>query len=163
MKNRRLFLLAGATSLAALAMPVRAEFAGSPQDDLRRAAKLFRDDDDYEGATYWAYRGRYRMRALIAARPDTPSKDGEQFLWEFGHETGDMLSKIMLGDIRKLARILDRVMADAKSQDDAFTPKAQFAAAHAKALAEIKEIRDGYWKSRWIIRAERERDGMVNR
>src|SRR5436190_2210498 len=95
MNNRRLFILACAASLVAGALPARAEFAGSPQDDLRRAAKLF-EDDKYDEATYWSYRGRYRMRALIAARPNTPSKEGEQFLWEFDREHGELLSKIML-------------------------------------------------------------------
>lgn len=161
MLTRRLIATAMLSALALSPRAARANFTGSPQDDLKRAAALF-EEDKFDEATYWYYRGHYRMTALIAARPDTPGDKGVNFMWEISREL-DILRKIAYGDINKLTRIIDRVLSEAKNQDDAHTPKAQFPGAHAKAFAELKEIRDRIWKDRRRIRAERARDGLVNR
>ena len=160
MLSRRLF---ASSLLVAAAISPRAAFAnftGTPQDDLRRAKALF-EEDKFDEATYWYYRGHYRMTALVAAQPDTPGGQGVDFVWEISREL-DILRKIAYGDINKLTRIIDRVLSEAKNQDDAHTPKAQLPIAHAKAFAELKEIRDQIWKDRRRIRAERARDGLVN-
>jgi hypothetical protein len=159
MLARRAFLIA----LAACAAPAAfAQGAAHPAEDYRRAEAFLRDDK-YDEATYWYYRGRYRMTAHLAARPATPAKEGADVLWAFDRETGDLLRKIAYGNIRKLVGAIDRVLREARSQDDAFTPKAQYPAAHEKAFAELKEIRDRIWKDRARIRADRARDGLVNR
>ncbi len=161
MLSRRLFASSLLVALTVAPRAAVADFNGAPLDDLKRAESFFRDDK-YDLATYWYYRGHYRMTAHLAARPATPAKEGADALWEFDRETGDLLRKIAYGNIQKLLRVIDRVLAEATRQDDAFTPKAQHPAAHAKALAELKETRDRIWKDRARIRADRERSGLVN-
>lgn len=162
MLTRRLLALSQLASFAATARDALADFKGSPLDDFRRAEEFFRDDR-FDPAIYWYYRATYRMTAHLAARPETPAKDGADVVWKFDRESGDLLRKIAHGDLRKLVRVMDRVLAESRTQDDAYTPRAQFPQAHAKAYAELREMRDATWKNRWRIRNERERDGLVNK
>lgn len=152
------FLLAAAFA----AKPAAAQAAIHPAEDYRRAAELFQSGRQDE-AVYRLYRGQYRYRAHLAARPDL-RRDGDPALFASLSETvGAPINRYAFGDIPGLLNILDRVIAEARSQDDPFTPKAQFAEAHRRTLAGLVAMRDEIDRTREQIRAQRLRNGLPNR
>ncbi|MBN9062583.1 MAG: hypothetical protein BGP06_18155 [Rhizobiales bacterium 65-9] len=153
----------GPTLAAALAAtPAIAQTAIHPAEDYRRAANLFRSGRRDE-AVYWLYRGQYRYRVHLAARPGL-ARDGDPALFaSLSESVGRPINEYAFGDLPALLAILDRVIAEARAEDDGFTPKAQFPGAHRGTLAGLAALRDQIDWSRDAIRAQRLRNGLSNR
>ncbi len=161
MFSRRLFISAIAAAIAAPTWAL-AQSAGHPAEDYKRAAGLFGSGRKDE-AVYWFYRGQYRYRTHLAARPNL-RRDGDPALFASLNETvGRPINEYAFGDIPRLLQTLDRVIAEARSEDDPFTPKAEFAAAHQRTLAGITGMRNEIDQTRETIRAQRTRNGLPNR
>lgn len=160
MTTRRQFSIAFAAALAAA--PALAQNANHPAEDYKRAANLFRAGRQ-DDAVYWFFHGQYRYRAHLIARPALP-RDGDPALFaSLSQSIGKPINEYAFGDIPRLLQTLDRVIAEAQSQDDAFTPKSEFAAAHQRTLAGLISMRDEIDRTRDQIRAQRTKNGLPNR
>ena len=136
--------------------------AGHPLLDYQRAIVLFGEGKRDE-ATYWFYRGQLRFRIHLAARPDLP-EDGDPALFASLNEVaGRPVNEWAFGDVAGMAAILGRVLAWHAANDDPFTPKAQFPAAHMQVQAGLESFRAKVLADRDSIRAERTRNGLLNR
>lgn len=135
--------------------------AGHPADDYRLASQLFSAGRRDE-ATYWFYRGQYRFRVHLLARPGGPASGDNALFASLSETVGRPINEWAFGDVPKAVAILDRVIATVSSEDDAFTPKAQFPAAHAQILAGLRTFRNQMVARRGEIRRERQRNGLPN-
>ena len=160
MLTRRIF--AFALAAAPIAAPARAQSGGHPAEEYKRAAGLFRAGQRDE-AVYWFYRGQYRFRVHLTARPNLPP-DGDRALFaSLSESVGRPINEYAFGDIPQLLRTLDRVIAEARATDDPFTPKSEFAAAHQRTLSGLQSMRDDIDRTRDQIRAQRLKNGLPNR
>ena len=135
---------------------------GHPAGDYARAAALLRDGKPGE-ATYWLYRGQLRFRVHLLAHPDL-RPDGDPALFaSLSESVGRPINEYAFGDVTELAATIDQVLAWHASNDDPFTPKLQYAAAHASVRAGLERLRAYILANRETIRAQRQTRGLPNR
>jgi hypothetical protein len=136
--------------------------AGHPFEEYRHAAELFRQGDR-EQAVFLFYRGQLRARIHLAARPELP-RDGDPALFaSLSEAVGRPINEWAFGDIPALAGILDRVLAWHAANDDPFTPKSRFGAAHAEVRRGLAGLRRQIVAEQESIRAQRRANGLANR
>lgn len=153
----------GILTLAAIAWSGRADAqATHPAEDYRAAAALFSAGRRDE-ATYRFYRGQYRFRVYLRARPNLPPSGEPALFASLGETVGRPINEWAFGDIPALVAILDRVIAAAAAEDDPLTPKAEFRAAHAATLTGLRSLRSTTLARQAEIRRTRERNGLPNR
>lgn len=145
-----------------LAWPAMAQTAGHPVEDYQRASALFREGKGDE-ATYWFYRGQLRARIHLAARPDLPP-DGDPALFASLNETvGRPINQWAFGDVPGAVATIRRVLAWHSANDDPFTPKAQFPAAHVRVHAGLEGLVAKMLADQDRIREQRKANGLPNR
>lgn len=136
--------------------------SGHPADDYRMAAQLFTAGRRDE-ATYLFYLGQFRFRVYLLARPNLPPSGDRALFASLSESVGRPINEWAYGDVPRLVSTLDRVIAAAASRDDPYTPRAQFPAAHAEALAGLQRLRSQTLAQRAFIHQQRERNGLPNR
>lgn len=136
--------------------------SGHPAEDYRQAAELFRAGR-HEEATYLFYRGQLRFRVNLTARPGL-APDGDPALFaSLSEVVGRPINEWAFGDVPALAATLDRVLAWQAGNDDPFTLKAEFSAAHAQVRAGLEGLKVQVLRERESIRAQRRANGLPNR
>ncbi len=114
-------------------------------------------------AVYWFYRGQLRYRIYLSAHPELPP-DGEPAISaSMNSMLGEPINRYAFGDISKLAATLGRVLAWHDANDDPFTPKAKFAAAHKQQRDGLAELRAKILAERGAIHEQRRKNGLPNR
>jgi hypothetical protein len=114
-------------------------------------------------AVFWYFLGQLRYRAHLAAHPDLePSGDPALFA-SFSEVIGRPVNEYGFGDMPALLMILDAVLAWDDTHPNRFTPKDQFAAAHAGARAGLKALQDHIRENAADIRAKRAANRLENR
>ena len=130
--------------------------------DYRRASELF-GAGRREEASYWFYRGQFRYRVHLEARPSL-DPSGDPALFASLNETlGRPINEWAFGDLPALAATLDRVLEWQAANDDAFTPKAEFVAAHEEVRAGLEALKAHVLAERDAIQAQRKANGLPNR
>ena len=136
--------------------------AGHPAEDYRRAADAFRAGRRDE-ATYLFYQGQFRYRVHLKARPGL-QPDGDPALFASLNEAlGRPINEWAFGDVPSLAATIDRVLAWQAANEDPFTPKASFAAAHAEVRSGLASLKAQVMAERDTIKAQRRANGLPNR
>lgn len=111
----------------------------APHEDFRRAGELFRQGQRDE-AVFWYYRARLRARVHLEARPELTSRGDSALLASMSVSVGERIAEWALDDIPMLTATIERVLTWHDRNDDPFTPKASFSAAHAKARLWLAEL-----------------------
>ncbi|HRI82182.1 MAG TPA: M3 family metallopeptidase [Opitutaceae bacterium] len=97
------------------------------------------------------------------ARPDLP-KDRDAALFSSLMETvGRPINQYAFGDVPKLIRSIDAVLAHDLKSPDRVTPKAQFPQAHDSVRAGLQTMKREIAARRAYIREERAKNGLPNR
>ena len=136
--------------------------AEHPAGDYETAIAVFNAGNPVAGGCLF-YRGQYRFRVHLAARPDL-SPSGEPALMASLNETvGLQINEWLGGDPDDWVAAMDCAIAWAQGEDDPYTPKAEFPAAHAEVLAGLVGLRDGVASDPEAIRAQRTANGLPNR
>ncbi|HRJ70163.1 MAG TPA: hypothetical protein PK812_11195, partial [Beijerinckiaceae bacterium] len=109
------------------------------------------------------YFGQLRYRRHLVARPDLP-KDRDAALFSSLMETvGRPINQYAFGDVPKLIRSIDAVLAHDLKSPDRVTPKAQFPQAHDSVRAGLQTMKREIAARRAYIREERAKNGLPNR
>lgn len=165
MKRRVIFAAVLALTLPAAALAqisVDEPVAGHPAGDYRRAAELF-EAGSREQAVCLFYRGQYRFRVHLAARPElAPSGDPALFA-SLNEVVGRPLNEWAGGDPQTWAEAIACALDWARGNDDPFTPKAEFASEHARVVEGLAGLLDHVRNSADEIAAERAARGLPNR
>jgi hypothetical protein len=144
------------------AVGTAATAAAHPADDYKHAMALFKAGQRDE-AVYVFYRGQLRYRIYLRAHPNL-KPDGDPALFASLNEiVGRPINEYAFGDIPALAETIDRVLAWEAANDDPYTPKAQYAAAHAEVSAGLQSLRNQIVQQREQIRAQRRAANLPNR
>jgi hypothetical protein len=153
-------VLAGGIRLGSAS--AQADASGHPAEDYKRAITLFQDGQR-EQAVYWFYRGQLRYRIHLRAHPEL-RPDGDPAVFASLSETvGRPINEYAFGDIPALAATINRVLAWHQANDDPFTPKARYPAAHAEISAGLEGMRTQILVQQDQIRAQRRAHGLPNR
>ncbi len=174
MRHFRVHALVGALALGLGIGPLRAQpAAGIPRDVsalagqhpaeyYRRAAALFKDGRQ-DDAVFVFYLGQLRYRTHLKARPAL-KRDGDPALFaSLSEVVGRPLNEYAFGDIPALARTIEAVLAYDAANPDGFTPPMQFHEAHAAVREGLSGLRRQILAEQDQIRAQRARNGLVNR
>ena len=133
-----------------------------PAQDYMRAASLVQAGKPDE-AVYWFYRGQLRYRIYLRAHPDLPEDGDPAIFASLSSTLGEPINRYAFGDIPTLAATLDRVLAWHDGNDDPFTPKARFPAAHREVRKGLADMRSQMLAEQDTIRARRTQNGLPNR
>lgn len=159
---RRRLLLASLLAMPAAARAQPGLPAGHPVEDYQRAAALFGAGEQNE-ATYWFYRGQLRARIHLAARSDLPP-DGDPALFASLNETiGRPINEWAFGDVPGAVATIRRVLAWHAANDDPFTPKAEFPAAHLRISGGLDDLAARMLADQDRIGEQRRANGLPNR
>lgn len=133
-----------------------------PAEYFRRAAALLQAGKQ-DDAVFAFYFGQLRYRRHLIARPDLP-KDRDAALFASLMETvGRPINQYGFGDIPKLVKSIDAVLAYDLKAPDTVTPKAQFPQAHDSVREGLQKMKAEIAARRAYIRAERTKNGLPNR
>ena len=152
----------GALALLPLAAHAQDLATGHPAADYQRAAELWRAGQRTEAA-YWFYRGQFRARVHLLARPDLPPSGDRAAFGALNETLGRPINEWLFGSIPEALAVMDRVLAWHAAEDDPFTPKAGFPAAHAATRAGLAQLRARTAAEADAIRRQRAANGLPNR
>ncbi|MGU3495792.1 hypothetical protein ACLBXM_17260 [Xanthobacteraceae bacterium A53D] len=163
-----LMLLASAAPAAAQPLPTApaAEQRAGTSDKsaqaaltlIRRAGRLW-SSGKTEDATFWFYAGQLRMRAYLAATPDTDTTGNATLFAALMESIGRPINEHAFGDISALIATIDRVLAWDEANPDPALP----AAARKDSRAGLMGLRDDIRRDAAAIRAQRTANGLENR
>lgn len=122
--------LLSATLLAiGLAAPASAQVdvsghpvASHPADDYREAVAMFNAGDRLTGACLF-YRGQYRFRVHLEARPDLDPNGEGALMSSLNEVVGRPINEWLGGDVDEFLAVIDCALDWAARHDDPFTPK----------------------------------------
>jgi hypothetical protein len=133
-----------------------------PAEYFRRAKELF-DAGRKDDGVFAFYFGQLRYRRHLMARPNLPRDKDPALFAALMATIGPPINQYAFGDIRKLARSIDAVLAhDLRSPDQA-TPQQQFPQAHGAVRAGLGRLKAQILRDREKIRAARTKNGLENR
>jgi hypothetical protein len=133
-----------------------------PAGDYRHAATLF-EAGRRDEAVCWFYRGQLRARIHLLARHDLPPDRDPAVFASLNEVVGRPINEYAFGDIAALLAVIDQVLAWHAANDDRFTPKARFAAAHEQVTAGLVRLRAQTLAQQASIVAQRRANGLPNR
>ena len=136
--------------------------AEHPAGDYERAAREFETGDKAE-ATCLFYRGQYRFRVHLAARPDLPPSGDPALMASLNDVLGRTINEWAGGDPDVWVDAMECALDWAQENDDPFTPKAEFASAHEATAEGLAGLVETVRSSKEEIRAERAARGLENR
>lgn len=134
-----------------------------PADDYNQAVAVF-DAGDRVTAGCLFYRGQYRFRVHLEARPDLEPSGDPALMASLNDVVGREINEWLGGDMADLLAAVDCAVAWAEANDDPLTPKARFGEAHEVVLAGLLDLRDTFAATdlaEW--RAQRAENGLPNR
>lgn len=134
----------------------------SPLEDYERTAELLRAGRP-DAATYWFYRAQLRARIHLFAHPDLPPDGLPALAASFNDVLGTPVNEYAFGDVPALVAVIDRVLAWQAANDDPFTPKSRYAAAHQRIRAGLVGLRNQVLSDQDQIRTKRRQNGLPNR
>lgn len=133
-----------------------------PAEYFRRAVVLMQQKKP-DDAVFAFYFGQLRYRRHLVARPDLPPDRDAALFASLMETVGRPVNQYAFGDVPRLVRSIDAVLAyDLKSPDRA-TPRAEFPQAHASVRAGLQTMKREIAARKAHIRAERARNGLPNR
>jgi hypothetical protein len=126
------------------------------------ASKLFRDGKADE-AVFWFYLGQLRYRVHLTARKGLDPSDDPALFSSLSEVVGRPLNEYAFGDLSRLIQTIDEVLRWDASHPNGFTPKREFAAAHADIRAGLVRLQDHVRQNGDQIRKQRAANGLPNR
>ena len=143
------------------------EFAvnGPPAEDYQLAAQLFAETDENQKyvATCLFYRGQYRARVHLRARPDLPQSGDPALYSSLNSSLGGTINRWAAGNVKKWADAMECALNWAKENDDPFTPKAEFSDVHQSMQQGFETFIDSIRGQADDIKKNREANGLENR
>ena len=127
------------------------------------AQKLFaagKKDD----AVFWFYAGQLRYRVYLLVNKDTLPPDGDPAIFaSLSEEIGRPINEYAFGDIPRLTKTIDAVIAWDQSHANALTPRNQYKSQYDQIVAGLTEMRDQVLKQADSLRKTRTANGLENR
>ncbi len=164
----RLRLVSGALALL-LALPAAAQTSidvwpamADPVEDYELAVEMFHRGDR-QVATCLFYRGQFRARLFVAARPNLPPDGAPALYASLNEVVGAEINGWAAGDVEKWAEAMECALRWAETTDDPQTPRVAHAAAHARVTGGLRELIAHVRASADDIRAQRAANGLENR
>jgi len=155
-----LVLMAGAAGAETRidAWPAR----GEPVEDYRLAVELF-ERGDRQVATCLFYRGQFRARLYIAARPGLPPDGAPALYASLNDVVGSEINLWAAGDVEDWAEAMECALRWAETADDPVTPRAVHAAQYDRVASGLRDLIVHVRETADEIRAERAARGFENR
>jgi hypothetical protein len=160
--------LEAARAQAPVQAPVQApaEVAGltgkHPAEYYLRAGQLLKDGRK-DDAVFVFYLGQLRYRAHLLARPELPPDRDPAAFSSLSAVIGRPLNEYAFGDIPRLARTIDAVLAYDAANPDGFTSPARFAQVYAGVRDGLEKLKTQMLRDADSIRAARAKNGLQNR
>ena len=135
---------------------------GHPAEYYKRAALLF-EDGKKDDAVFIFYLGQLRFRTHLLAHRDLDPTGDPAIFNSLSSVVGPTINRYAFGDIPKLARTIDAVLAYDQEHPDTFTSPAEFAAAHGSVRDGLVAMKTDMLAQADSIRAKRLKNGLENR
>jgi hypothetical protein len=135
---------------------------GEPFEDYERAVALFHEGDR-QIATCLFYRGQFRSRLYIAARPGLPPDGAPALYASLNDVVGSEINLWAAGDVDAWAAAMDCALEWARTADDPVTPRAVHAAEYDRVARGLGDLIAHVRANAEGIRAERASRGLENR
>jgi hypothetical protein len=134
-----------------------------PLEDYSAAVARFNAGDQLTAGCLF-YRGQYRYRVHLAARPDLPPDGDPALMGALNEQVGRPINEWLGGNKDDWLAAMDCAIGWAEANDDAMTPRAQFPQAHAEVLSGFVDFRDSVAAMDPAeLRAQRDAAGLPNR
>jgi hypothetical protein len=135
---------------------------GEPFEDYERAVALFADGDR-KVATCLFYRGQFRARVYLAARPGLPPDGAPALYAALNDVVGTEINLWAGGDVGDWTEAMECALRWAETSDDPVTPRADHADEYRRVAAGLRDLIDHVRANAEGIRAERAARGLENR
>jgi hypothetical protein len=127
------------------------------------AQKLFASGQKDE-AVFWYYAGQLRYRVYLTVNKSKLDPSGDPAVFSaLTEEIGRPLNEYAFGDIPRLAKTIDAVIAWDQSHDNALTPRDKYRTEYDQITAGLTQLRDSMIKNADSIRQQRSGAGLENR
>lgn len=136
-------------------------FVTPPSEDFRRAGDLF-SQSRHDEATFLFYRAQLRARVHLEARPELKATGDQAFLQNLATTVGRPINERAFDDVPTMVQALERVLAWHETNDDPFTPKERYPAAHTKARLWLAETLIEIQLSKDRARLERVKKALLH-
>lgn len=133
-----------------------------PVEDYELAIEMFHRGDR-QVATCLFYRGQFRARLFVAARPGLPPDGAPALYASLNEVVGAEINLWAAGDVDKWAEAMECALRWAETTDDPQTPRVAHAAAHARVAGGLRDLITHVRSTADEIRAERAARGLENR
>ena len=133
-----------------------------PVEDYQRAIELF-EQGERQVATCLFYRGQFRARLYLAARPGLPPDGAPALYASLNDVVGSEINLWAAGDVEDWAEAMDCALSWAETADDPVTPRAVHGAEYDRVAAGLRDLISHVRANAAQIRAERTARGLENR
>jgi hypothetical protein len=127
------------------------------------AQKLFARGQKDE-AVFWYYAGQLRYRVYLTVNKSKLDPSGDPAVFSaLTEEIGRPINEYAFGDIPRLAKTIDAVIAWDQSHDNALTPRDKCRTEYDQITAGLTQLRDSMIKNADSIHQQRAAAGLENR
>ena len=127
------------------------------------AQKLFASGQKDE-AVFWYYAGQLRYRVYLTVNQSKLDPAGDPAVFSaLTEEIGRPVNEYAFGDIPRLAKTIDAVIAWDKSHANALTPREKYRTEYDQITTGLTQLRDNMIKNADSIRQQRTAAGLENR
>ena len=133
-----------------------------PSEYFKRANTLFQQGQKDE-AVFVYYVAQLRYRTYVSARPNLPPDQDPALLSSLMATMGPSINQYAFGDLPRLTKTIDAVLAYGSRKQDTLTPRSQYPQAHKSVRSGLMQLKSHIVKDGKSIRAERAASGLENR
>jgi hypothetical protein len=127
------------------------------------AQKLFASGQKDE-AVFWYYAGQLRYRVYLTVNQSKLDPAGDPAVFSaLTEEIGRPVNEYAFGDIPRLAKTIDAVIAWDQSHANALTPREKYRTEYDQITTGLTQLRDNMIKNADSIRQQRTAAGLENR
>jgi len=127
------------------------------------AEKLFAAGQK-DDAVFWYYTGQLRYRVYLVVNKDKLDPSGDPAVFSsLSEEIGRPINEYAFGDIPRLVKTIDAVIAWDQSHANALTPRTKYQSQYDQVVAGLIQMRDEVVKKADSIRKTRTANGLENR
>jgi hypothetical protein len=125
--------------------------------------KLFASGQKDE-AVFWYYAGQLRYRVYLTVNKSRLDPSGDPAVFSaLTEEIGRPINEYAFGDLPRLAKTIDAVIAWDQSHDNALTPRDKYRTEYDQITTGLTQLRDNMIKNADSIRQQRAAAGLENR
>jgi hypothetical protein len=126
------------------------------------ARRLF-EEGRRDEAVFWFYLGQLRYRVHLTARPKLDPTGDPALFSSLSEVVGRPLNEYAFGDLPRLVKTIDEVLAWDAAHPDGFTPRDGLGAVPAGVRQGLEKLKDYVTQNGAQIRRQREAAGLPNR